>query len=55
MGKNEFLERYKEHRQQCEIWSRCMGYYRNVNNFNAGKQSEFKERKFYSVKNQEGC
>ena len=53
MGKQEFLTRYHVERQKCLVWSRCMGYYRNVDNFNAGKQSEFKERKFYSVK--KGC
>lgn len=55
MGKIEFLERYKEHRQQCLIFTRCMGYYRPVKDFNKGKQSEFRERKFYHVKNQGGC
>ena len=54
MGRKEFLKCYNEQRQQCEIWCRCMGYYRNVSNFNKGKQSEFKERKFFSVKNQGG-
>jgi len=34
-------------RQRCEIWTRVMGYHRPISQFNAGKQSEFKERKFF--------
>ena len=34
-------------RQPCEVWTRVMGYHRPVSQFNAGKQSEFKERKFF--------
>ena len=37
-------------RTECEIWSRvrpAMGYYRPVSEFNIGKKSEFRERKFY--------
>jgi len=34
-------------RQRCEVWTRVMGYHRPVSQFNAGKQSEFKERKFF--------
>lgn len=53
MGKTEFLEIHKEDRQPCEVWSRVMGYYRNVNSFNIGKKSEFKARVFFSI--QKGC
>ena len=35
-------------RQACEVWSRVMGYYRPVSEFNIGKQSEHEERMFYS-------
>ena len=34
-------------RQPCEIWTRVMGYYRPVSRYNAGKQSEYNERKFF--------
>ena len=34
-------------RQKCEIWTRVMGYYRPVENYNSGKQSEYKERKCF--------
>lgn len=50
MGRNEALEVYKEERTKCEVWTRCMGYYRNTMSFNVGKQSEFKERVFYKIK-----
>ncbi|MBF0407084.1 MAG: ribonucleoside triphosphate reductase [Candidatus Riflebacteria bacterium] len=36
-----------EQRQKCEVWSRVMGYYRPVSQFNVGKKSEFKERVVY--------
>ncbi len=29
----------------CEIYSRVVGYFRPVQNWNPGKQQEFKERK----------
>lgn len=31
-------------RTATSIYVRCMGYYRNVDNFNKGKKSEFMER-----------
>ena len=34
-------------RQPCEVYTRCMGYYRPVSQFNIGKKSEFKERKLF--------
>lgn len=34
----------------CEVYSRCCGYFRPVSNWNAGKKSEFKDRKTYEVK-----
>lgn len=34
-------------RQKCEIWTRVMGYYRPVENYNTGKKSEYKERKCF--------
>jgi len=32
-------------RQPCEIWTRVMGYHRPVSQFNAGKKSEYRERR----------
>jgi len=34
-------------RQPCEIWTRVMGYYRPVSEFNIGKKSEHAERLFF--------
>ena len=31
-------------RQKCEVWTRVMGYFRPVSDFNKGKQSEYAER-----------
>ncbi len=31
-------------RTKCEVFSRAMGYYRPVENFNTGKHQEYKER-----------
>ena len=36
-------------RTRCEIWSRVMGYYRPITSWNAGKQSEFKDRVYYHM------
>ncbi|MFC1485703.1 anaerobic ribonucleoside-triphosphate reductase [Candidatus Latescibacterota bacterium] len=36
-----------EERQECEIWTRVMGYYRPVSEFNIGKKSEHFERIFF--------
>ena len=46
-SKDEFLNENASKRTKCLIYSRCMGYYRPVKYFNAGKQSEFCERIFY--------
>lgn len=33
-----------EERQACEVWTRVMGYFRPVSEFNKGKKSEFYSR-----------
>ena len=35
-----------------EIYSRVVGYYRPVNQWNKGKQSEFSQRKHYDANKQ---
>lgn len=35
-------------RQPCEVWTRVMGYFRPVSEFNIGKKSEYAERKCFS-------
>jgi hypothetical protein len=42
-------------RQPCEIWTRVMGYFRPVSQYNKGKQSEYKERTFFSEKSDCNC
>lgn len=34
--------------QECEVWTRVMGYFRPVKSFNRGKQSEFAERTYFN-------
>jgi len=40
-------------RQRCEVWSRPVGYLRPVQHWNKGKQQEFKERKEFTIKENE--
>jgi ribonucleoside-triphosphate reductase len=35
--------------EQCEVYNRVVGFYRPVNQFNAGKQQEFKDRKMFDT------
>ena len=37
-----------EERTLCENWTRVMGYFRPVRDFNPGKQSEHRERKYFT-------
>ena len=46
----EKTELKDEERQPCEVWTRVMGYFRPVNDFNVGKKQEFKDRKYFSQK-----
>lgn len=48
MTEQELLEKYKDKRQKCEVWTRVMGYYRPLSGYNKGKQSEFKERVWFT-------
>lgn len=36
-----------EERQPCEVWSRVMGYLRPTSEWNVGKKSEFKDRRYF--------
>jgi len=36
-----------EERQVCEVWTRVMGYYRPVSEFNIGKKGEHAERVYF--------
>lgn len=35
-------------RQRCEVWSRAMGYFRPVSDYNVGKRQEFRDRRYFS-------
>ena len=45
MSRSEILEKLKDKRQKCTVWTRCMGYHRPVETFNTGKKGEHMERK----------
>jgi anaerobic ribonucleoside-triphosphate reductase len=34
----------------CEVYSRIVGYFRPIRNWNKGKRQEFAERKEYEIK-----
>ena len=36
--------------QRCEVYSRVVGYYRPIGNWNIGKQQEFRDRKEFLEK-----
>jgi ribonucleoside-triphosphate reductase len=36
--------------RRTEVYSRVVGYFRPVQNWNEGKRQEFEERKMYNVK-----
>jgi len=47
MTEAEILEKYATQRKRCERWTRVMGYYRPVSQYNKGKQSEYNERVWF--------
>ena len=47
MSIKERIEKLKEQSTKTEVYSRIVGYYRNVRNWNKGKKEEFKDRKEY--------
>ena len=48
--KAQIAELKDEERQPVECWSRCMGYFRPVTDWNIGKKQEFADRKYFSQK-----
>ena len=44
---NRVITLQDEERQECEIWTRVMGYYRPASEFNIGKKSEHRERLYF--------
>ncbi len=47
MTENTEITLKDEERQPCEIWTRVMGYFRPMSEFNIGKKSEFAERRYF--------
>lgn len=48
MTDKEILEKYQNDRQECEIFTRVMGYFRPFSFFNIGKKQEFKDRVWFT-------
>lgn len=46
----ENIEMKDEERQKCEVWTRVMGYFRPVENWNIGKKQEHADRVCFSEK-----
>ena len=44
----EELKNLKVH--ECEVWSRVVGYYRPIAQWNNGRQAEWNERKKFDLK-----
>ena len=38
-----------KNRTKCEVWSRVVGYLRPIQQWNEGKQSEFKDRVVFKL------
>ena len=36
--------------EKVEVYSRVVGYFRPISNWNEGKQEEFRDRKFFKLK-----
>lgn len=47
LSKEEILEKLRDKRQKCMVYTRVMGYHRPVESFNIGKKAEHRERKYY--------
>ena len=50
MNKEKEIKLNDDERQECEVWTRVMGYFRPVEAFNVGKKSEYAERVCFSEK-----
>lgn len=42
-------------RTECQVWSRVMGYYRPMSQYNKGKAQEAKDRKCFSLSKEKKC
>ena len=44
----QILEKFSTERQSVECWTRVMGYFRPISQFNKGKKSEFEDRIWFA-------
>ena len=44
------MKKDNSQRTKCNVYSRVVGYYRPVKQWNEGKQSEFHDRKAFTIK-----
>lgn len=51
MEDKDYLEKNKALRTICELYTRVMGYFRPMSQYNIGKKQEFKDRKWFREKN----
>ncbi len=42
-------EEIQENRTRCQVFTRCVGYLRPVDQMNEGKQAEVEDRKLFEV------
>lgn len=42
-------------RTECQVWSRVMGYFRPMSQYNKGKAQEAKDRKYFSLSKDNKC
>lgn len=47
MTDEEILKENEDKRKKCEVYTRIMGYFRPVSQYNKGKQSEYNERVWF--------
>ena len=50
IGNYGACDKCKKIMNECEVYSRVVGYLRPVKNWNKGKQAEFEKRKTYKLK-----
>lgn len=48
MTDQQILQENKSQRQECEVYTRVMGYFRPVSHFNKGKVSEYEDRVWFT-------
>jgi anaerobic ribonucleoside-triphosphate reductase len=50
LGKKEIDHKEKVMTVRTEVYSRVVGYYRPIQDWNEGKREEFKERRYLKIK-----